>query len=165
MYEWKRVQGQVPVWMEEPSVQPCFRHHRAGGFTALTCACCFLLAPSVELLLSMQITSVTSWGTSLFPHALQGVERPDTDPCVPPGPWPPRVTSVCLLWVPEALRGFGSSSPTLSQLCFFHRHRIHSVTVFVVVGCLVQVWRVLSEDSQPVGAPSGWDRPERLSCL
>lgn len=126
--------------MEEPSVQPCFRHHRAGGFMALICACCFLLAPSAELLLSMQITSVTFWGTRLSPCALQGVEGPDPDPWVPPGPRPPRVRFVCLLWIPEAFRGFGSFSPMLSQLCFFHRHKIHSVTfVVVVVGFLVQV--------------------------
>lgn len=53
----------------------------------------------------------------------------------------------------------------LSQPNFFHR--IHSVTfvVVVVVGFLVLVSEVLSEDLHPVGTPSGWDRTERLSCL
>lgn len=156
--------------MEEPSVQLCFRHHRAGGIMALTCAYCFLLAPSVELLLSMQITSATSRGTNLSPRPLQGVQGPGSDPWVPPSSLPPRVKSVCLLWIHEAFRGSGSFSPTLLQLCFFHSTEFTQLLLlffFFLVDTvfLVQVWKVLSEDSYPVGAPSGWDGPERLSCL
>lgn len=61
-----------------------------------------LLAAFVELLLSTQVTCVTSWGTGLSPCALQGAEGPDPDPGVPPGSWPHTVRYVGLSWVPEA---------------------------------------------------------------
>jgi len=56
--------------------------------------------------------------------------------------WAPATKSqVCgsLMGLSEAFRGFFSFSSPRSRLCFFHRHRIHSVTVFVVVVILVQV--------------------------
>lgn len=103
------------MWIVEPSLQPCFRHRRAGGFMALVCTCCSLLAPLAELLLSTQVTSVTSWGTGPSPCAVQGVEGPDPNPGVPPGSWPHRVRSVGLSWVPEAIRWSGSFFSTLLQ--------------------------------------------------
>lgn len=116
--------------MEKPSVQPCFRHRGAGGFTAITCACCFLLAPSVELLLSIQIASVTSWG-SLHVPCKDHRGRILHHVCYL-GP-SHRESGGCLSHVPEAFREFGSFSPTLSQLCFFHKPRICSVTLVVVL--------------------------------
>lgn len=116
--------------MEKPSVQPCFRHHGAGGFTAITCACCFLLAPSVELLLSIQIASVTSWG-SLHVPCKEHKERILPRVCYLGTSH--QQSGASLSHVPEAFRGFGSFSPTLSQLCFFHKHRIHTVTLVVLL--------------------------------
>lgn len=92
----------------------------------------FLLAPSVELLLSIQIASVTSWG-SLHVPCKQHRER--ILPCVCYPGTGHRESGGCLSHVPEAFRGFGSFLPTLSQLCFFHKHkhRIHTVTLVVLL--------------------------------
>lgn len=95
-----------------------------------------------------------------------GVVGSDPDPWVPPGLQPPRVRSECLLWILEAFKALGSFLlPSHSHISFRGAEftQLHFLLLFF--GFLVLVSKVLSEDLHPVGAPSGWDRTERLSCL
>lgn len=95
-----------------------------------------------------------------------GVVGSDPDPWVPPGLQTPRVRSECLLWILEAFKALGSFLlPSHSHISFRGTEftQLHFLLLFF--GFLVLVSKVLSEDLHPVGAPSGWDRTERLSCL
>lgn len=83
-------------------------------------------------------------------------------------PWPnaqpPRVRSECLLQ--RHLRLFSLPSHWHISFTGTEFTQFHVFVVFVgFLVFLALVSKVLSEDLHPVGAPSGWDRTERLSCL
>lgn len=118
--------------MEKPSVQPCFRHRGAGGFTAITCACFSFWLP---------LWSSCSAYRSLLspPGALSMCRARSTEngSCPVCATWAPATESqvgVCLMYL-RPLGDLALFLPTLSQLCFFHKHkhRIHTVTLVVLL--------------------------------
>lgn len=74
---------------------------------------CLYLSLCQVFLLSIQITSVTSWGSLYLPCRDKEM---DSDPCVLPGPWTPKGGLVSSSLFPEPSREFDSLPPLAAVL-------------------------------------------------